>query len=374
MNITVFGLSISSAWGNGHASLLRGLFRALHGRGHSVTFFEHDAEYYASHRDATQFPYANLCLYDEWEASIPSFLQSLKDADVAMVTSYCPHGAAACDLILQRRGSLRRVFYDMDTPVTLSRLHRGDTVEYLPNEGLAGFDLVFSYTGGHAVTELRNRLGAKHVATLYGWVDPDSYRAVPMHPEFASDLSYLGTFAADRQSKVEELLILAARESPARTFLIGGAMYPHPERWPANITHLAHVAPPDHNAFYSSSPLTLNVTRGTMAAMGYCPSGRLFEAAACGTAVLSDHWKGLDHFFEPGKEILIAQSTEDTLNALELDRATLVATGSRARQRTLDCHTAAIRAERFVRLIEDPADDAEGSVEVPVEVAFEMEG
>ncbi len=373
MRIAVFGLSISSAWGNGHATLLRGLFRALHARGHSVTFFEKNTGYYESHRDATTFPHTHLCLYDQWAVSVPAFRESLSEADVAVVTSYCPDGAAACELISQQRPGLRRVFYDMDTPVTLSRLQRGETVEYLPSGDLAGFDLVLSYTGGRAVTELRNRLGAKHVATLYGWVDPEYYSVVPMRSEFTSDLSYLGTFAADRQAKVDSLLLQPAAESPEKSFLIAGAMYPHPERWPVNVRYVPHVAPPDHPAFYSSSPLTLNVTRGTMAAMGYCPSGRLFEAAACGTAVLSDWWEGLDYFFQPGSEILIAESKQEALGTLEQDRAALFATGARARERTLDCHTAAIRAERFIRLVEDPTDDAEGAPEAPVEMAVRRE-
>ena len=212
-----------------------------------------------------------------------------------------------------------------------------------------------------AVTELRNLLGARHVATLYGWVDPDCYYPVGIRPGFSSDFSYLGTFAADRQHKVESLLLNPARELPGKKFLIGGAMYPDTGHWPANVRYLPHVAPPDHAAFYSSSPLTLSVTRGTMAAMGYCPSGRLFEAAACGTAVLSDCWEGLDYFFEPGAEILIADSMEDALEALLKDRGTLIGTGVKARGRALDCHTAAIRAARLVTLIENPANDAEGN-------------
>jgi spore maturation protein CgeB len=249
----------------------------------------------------------------------------------------------------------------MDTPVTLSRLLQGNLVEYLPGDGLGGFDLVLSYTGGIAIDELRNRLSAKRVATLYGWVDPDYYCPVRVRSDFASDISYLGTFAADRQDKLETLFLDPACKLPSKKFLIGGAMYPDVEHWPANVRYLSHVAPPEHAAFYSSSPLTLSVTRGAMAAMGYCPSGRLFEAAACGTAILSDWWTGIDYFFEPGNEILIAESTEDALGVLLKDRAALVTTGARARERAMDCHTAAIRAARLTSLIENPVDDAEGN-------------
>ncbi len=135
-------------------------------------------------------------------------------------------------------------------------------------------------------------------------------------------------------------------------------MYPNPQTWPENIRYFEHVSPHEHRAFYSSSPLTLNVTRGSMAAMGYCPSGRLFEAAACGTAVLSDWWDGLDTFFTPGEEILIATSTADSVSALSKDRALLKQIGSRAKQRALDCHTAQIRADRFLELVETPRDES----------------
>ncbi len=352
MKIVVFGLSITSSWGNGHASLLRGLFRALHGAGHELHFFERDTAYYAAHRDAPALPYVTIHLYTDWETNLPSAKRILQDADAAIVTSYCPDGIAACGLITQSKAGLRAVFYDMDTPVTLDRLAQGEIVPYLPGEGLCNFDLVLSYTGGEALTALRERLGARNVATLYGWVDPEIYYKVPAFPDYASDLSYLGTYSADRQRNLQELLLDPAQRLPDCNFVIGGAMYPAPERWPENVHHFSHIPPPRHSAFYSSSPLTLSVTRGTMAAMGYCPSGRLFEAAACGTAVLSDWWDGLDTFFTPNEEILIASSSADAISALADDRAALAKIGSRARERALDCHTAASRACRLIALIE----------------------
>ncbi len=365
MRISVFGLSISSAWGNGHATLLRGLFKVLHAHGHSIDFFERNTEYYSAHRDATEFPFVNLHFYDEWASNLPLFRRCLKEADVGIVTSYCPDGAAACKLLLDEPSQLRRVFYDMDTPVTLERLKRGEDVGYVPPCGLSDFDLVLSYTGGTSISQLRELLGARRVATLYGWVDPDLYRQVPIEPRFNSHLSYLGTYAADRQEKLEALLFSPASEMKGKQFLVAGAMYPKPEQWPKNVRHLSHVSPPEHAAFYSSSPLTLNVTRGAMATMGYCPSGRLFESAACGTAVLSDWWEGLDYFFEPRREILIANSTHEAVWELLRDASELEAIGTRARARTMACHTAAIRAERLVRLIEDPFDDVEGGSPEP---------
>ncbi len=355
MKIIVFGLSISSAWGNGHATLLRGLFRALHARGHEVHFFERDAPYYAAYRDAPSLPYVNIHLYSEWSESLPLIKRVLAGSDVAMVTSYCPDGAAACEIVLDANRK-RSVFYDLDTPVTLSQLAQGELPPYLPREGLAGFDLVLSYTGGEAINQLSSWLGARKVASLYGWVDPELHSRVPACLEFSSDLSYLGTYAMDRQKSLEELLIKPAGQLPDRRFVIAGAMYPEPERWPSTIRHFPHVAPPQHSSFYSSSPLTLSVTRGTMAAMGYCPSGRLFEAAACGTAVLSDWWEGLDTFFTPGEEILIARSASEAIAAVTTDSELLARVGIRAKERTLDCHTAGHRAQRLIELIELPPD------------------
>ncbi len=351
MKFVVFGLSISSAWGNGHATLLRGLFRALHDKGHQVTFFERDVPYYASHRDAVDLPYVHLHLYTDWADILPAARRELAGADVGIVTSYCPDGADASALVLDSKLP-RTVFYDMDTGVTLDRLERGETVPYLPQSGLADFDLVLSYIGGHALSALRERLGARNVETLYGWVDAEAYYRVKPIPEYAADLSYLGTYSPDREETFNRLFVSAAKRVPQARFVVGGAMYPECASWPSNVRYFEHVAPPEHRAFYSSSPLTLNVTRASMAAMGYCPSGRLFEAGACGTVVLSDWFDGLDSFFTPGEEILIGHHVEDTLAAMQMDLASIA---KRARQRTLDCHTAAARAETLLKLVESKA-------------------
>jgi spore maturation protein CgeB len=356
MNIAIFGLSVSSAWGNGHATLLRGLFRALNRAGHAVHFFERDTPYYASHRDTLSLPFANLHVYSDWDENLDVAKRTLSNADVGVVTSYCPDGIAACDLVLNS-GLPRTIFYDMDTPVTLIRLEKGEPVPYIPKNGLGEFDLVLSYTGGKALEQLRIRLGARCVATLYGWVDPQTYYRVDPCDKFVSDLSYLGTYSADRQAALDNLLIAPARRLNERQFVIAGAMYANRETWPQNVRYFEHVPPGEHASFYSSSPLTLNVTRASMAAMGYCPSGRLFEAASCGTAVLSDWWDGLDQFFQPGQEILIARSTSDVLSMLTTDRGLLNEIGSRAKQRVFDCHTAEIRARRFLDLIETPRDE-----------------
>lgn len=357
MKIIIFGLSVSSSWGNGHATLLRGLFRALNQLGHQVHFFERDTPYYARWRDAASLDYANLYLYSNWDEILPSAHALLRDADAGIVTSYCPDGVAACELVLNANLP-RSVFYDLDTPVTLSQWERGESVPYLPAAGLSGFDLVLSYTGGRALSDLREKLGASSVAALYGWVDPAIHHRVAPSHWYEADLSYLGTYSADRQAALEALFLAPARQLADRKFVLGGAQYPNPESWPKNIRHYHHVAPPEHCNFYSSSPLTLNVTRASMAAMGYCPSGRFFEAAATGTAVLSDCWEGLDTFFEPGREVLIASSTGEAIAAIAKERHELIEIGARAKQRTLDCHTAEIRAKRLIALLENPTDES----------------
>jgi spore maturation protein CgeB len=350
MKLVIFGLTISSAWGNGHATLWRGLCRALGANGHDVVFFERDVPYYAAHRDCREPEGCRLQLYADWDDVRVQAEREVADADVAMVTSYCPDGVAAAELLLGSPSL--HVFYDLDTPVTLSRLERGEAVPYLPPRGLVDFDLALSYTGGRALSELRTRLGAKQVAPLYGSVDPDVHRRVPASEPLRSQLSYLGTYAADRQPQLEELFVEPARRRPDRKFVIGGSQYPLDFPWTPNIYYVSHMPPPQHPEFYCSSALTLNVTRAAMADMGYCPSGRLFEAAGCGTPIVSDSWEGLDAFFEPGREILLARTADDVLAALDLGAEELERIGCAACERTLSEHTAACRALDLERALE----------------------
>ena len=306
MKLVVFGLSISSSWGNGHATLWRGLCRALGARNHRTIFYERDVPYYATTRDFTGIPGCELRLFESWADIAGEAAREIQDADVAMVTSYCPDGPAAADAVLSSAARVR-CFYDLDTPVTLARLNEGAHIDYLPPGGLGGFDLVLSYTGGVALDLLRERLGARRVEPLYGSVDPDIHQPAEPSAEFRSDLSYLGTYAADRQAALEELFLEPARMRPSLRFVIGGAQYPASFPWSDNIYFVRHLPPVQHSAFYASGRATLNVTRRPMAEMGYCPSGRLFEAAACGTPILSDAWEGLDQFYRPGAEIVVCR-------------------------------------------------------------------
>jgi len=352
MKIVVFGLTISSSWGNGHATLWRGLCKSLARLGHHVVFFERDVPYYAGARDWHALPDGELVLYATWDSARVRVVQELADADAAIVTSYCPDALDAREAILDAARPLC-VFYDLDTPVTLARLQQGERVDYIGDDGLRAFDLVLSYTGGEALDALREQLGAVRVHALYGHVDPDVHHPVAIDMRYRADLSWLGTYAADRQRALEELFMRPAERCAGRKFLIAGAQYPADFPWAQNIYFVRHLPPDEHAAFLCSSRLTLNVTRAAMANMGWCPSGRLFEAAACGAVILSDEWRGLDTFYRPGEEILLASSADETLAALDLDDASLARIGRAARERTLAEHTSDHRARHLVELLED---------------------
>jgi spore maturation protein CgeB len=351
MRLVVFGLAVSSSWGNGHATLWRGLIRALTAEGHEVVFFERDAPWYRDTRDLHALPSgAELVLYPDWEEVRPRARAEASRADAVMVTSFCPDGPAASRLAWDEARGLT-VFYDMDTGITLRRIEEGTPPDYLPPEGVGAFDLVLSYTGGRALGALRDRLGARRVAPLYGHVDPEAHRPGTPSESFRGHLSYLGTFAADRQAALEALFIEPARRRPDLRFVLGGSGYPPDFPWTGNVFFVRHLPPADHPAFFASSRLTLNVTREAMAAMGWCPSGRLFEAAACGVPLLSDAWDGLGAFFAPGEEILLAASPEDTVAALSLGDGELARIARRARERVLAEHSSAARARELVALL-----------------------
>jgi spore maturation protein CgeB len=351
MNIVVFGLTISSSWGNGHATLWRGLVRALKRQGCRVAFFERDVPYYAANRDFKEISGGELVLYASWEDIAARARREIAQADAAIVTSYCPDAIAATDLIASAKPRVS-VFYDLDTPVTLAQLSQGAPVGYIGSRKLRDFDLVLSFTGGAALDELRHRLCARRVEALYGHVDPDLHRPTEPVSRYAADLSYLGTYSADRQPALQALFVIPASQRPKQRFLIGGAQYPHDFPWHPNIVFVGHLPPSEHPAFFSSSRLTLNVTRTAMARMGWCPSGRLFEAAACGVAVVTDDWNGLSSFYTEGQEILVVRSTEDVVSALELSDAELRRIAVAARERTLAEHTSEHRATILLNALE----------------------
>ncbi len=351
MKITVFGLTISSSWGNGHATPYRALIRALDRLGHSIHFFEKDVPYYSSRRDFDSCNYCELTLYPDWATIREKALSTAADSDVVITASFLPEGQRINDEILDLPRPLH-VFYDLDTPVTLNHLRQGE-VEYLGWNQISAFDLILSFTGGKAITELEQEYGARMVRPLYGCVDPDDYRRTETATNFNCDLSYMGTYSADRQAKLDELLLEPSRRQPEKQFLLAGSLYPWQWHWPENVRRIEHIAPADHARFYSSSRITLNITRGEMAANGWCPSGRFFEAAACGTPLITDAWAGLDSFFNLRTEIRVVTSAEDVQEALLMPEAELKSMASHARQRTLDEHTGMVRARQLLSYLEE---------------------
>ena len=363
MHIVIFGLTVSSSWGNGQATLWRGLLRALSRRGHTATFYEQDVSYYADTRDNwTPPPGVSLRLYSSLDEIRAVALRDFDSADLGMFTSYCPDGPGVAELILNSSAEIK-CFYDLDTPVTLTSLNSGQPVAYLPSAALSDFDLVLSYTGGRALGELQSRLGARTVAPLYGSVDPEAHFPVAPVDEYRGILSYLGTFAPDRQQALEELFLEPARRMPAETFQLAGAQYPDSFSALPNIAFVSHLAPHLHPAFFCSSRATLNITRGVMAQYGFCPSGRLFEAAACGVPIVSDGWDGLDMFFIPGEEILRVDTSEDVIETLSLPVSHLRRIAKAARERTLAIHT----AERSVMELEDICDRVSNRLQAAIE-------
>jgi spore maturation protein CgeB len=217
--------------------------------------------------------------------------------------------------------------------------------EYIDARLLPELDVYFSFTGGPVLDELETRFVVRHAAPLYCSFDPDAYRPQPVDSRLACALSYMGTYAPDRQPKLEEFLSAPASSLPQKKFILAGPMYPPSVSWPANVEHIFHLAPQYHPNLYSSSDFVLNVTRREMVIAGYSPSVRLFEAAACGATIISDNWPGLDSFFAPEKEILLATSSDDVVRWLKMGR--LPEIGARAKARVLEQHTAAIRATEF---------------------------
>ena len=347
LKVVIFGLSITSAWGNGHATTFRSLARALHSRGHKIVFFERDLDWYASNRDLPDPPFCEVRLFQSWDAVLPQARREINNCDVAMVGSYFPDGIRAIDEVLNSPAPVK-VFYDIDTPVTVAQLRNSGTTEYLRGNQIPGFDWYFSFTGGPMLRELESRFGAQRAAPLYCSVDEQEYRTWPVHKRYQSDMSYMGTYAPDRQPKIEELFCQPARRLPRQRFLLAGPQYPRQLRWPANVRRIHHLNPRWHARFYSSSRLTLNVTRRAMVQAGYSPSVRLFEAAACGATLVSDNWPGLDSFFVPGKEILVPSGSDDvTAYLAAADETELRRIGLRAQERVLAEHTAQRRAQQF---------------------------
>jgi spore maturation protein CgeB len=341
LRIVILGLSVTSSWGNGHATTYRGLIRELTARGHDVLFLEREVPWYASNRDLPRPPHGRTVLYLDLAELKQRFTGDIEDADMVIVGSYVPEGAKVGEWVTRTARGLT-AFYDIDTPVTLAKLARGED-EYLTAELIPEYQLYLSFTGGPILERLEQEFGAPMARPLYCSVDPELY--YPESVDARWDLGYMGTYSDDRQPALTRFLIEPARAWPVGHFAVAGPQYPQRIRWPRNVSRIEHLPPKRHRAFYNAQHFTLNLTRADMIAAGYSPSVRLFEAAACGTPIISDYWDGLDSLFEPGLEILVARSTSDVLQWLrdtpQEDRRAL---GDRGRVRVLAQHTAAHRA------------------------------
>jgi spore maturation protein CgeB len=344
LRVVVLGLSITSSWGNGHATTYRALLREFAARGHDVLFLERDQPWYAAHRDLPDPGFCRTELYGSLAQLRERFTREVRDADLVIVGSFVPEGVAVGDWV-QRTARGIKAFYDIDTPVTLARLARGEH-DYLAPRQIAGYDMYLSFTGGPTLRRLEREFGSPCARVLYCSVDPALYHPQALPKQW--DLGYMGTYSDDRQPGVERLLLEPARQHAQGRFVVAGPQYPDDIAWPGNVDYKPHLPPAEHRAFYNSQRWTLNITRADMIAAGWSPSVRLFEAAACGTPIVSDRWSGIETLFVPGREIVLADGTDDVLRLLkntgEDERERMA---ERARQRILAEHTAAHRAHQL---------------------------
>lgn len=340
LRVVVLGLSLSSSWGNGHATTFRALLKAFAARGHDILFLERDVPWYASNRDLQDPDFCRLEFYSNLE-DLWRYRDVIADADAVIVGSYVPEGVAVGQWVQQTAKGVV-AFYDIDTPVTLAKLERGD-YEYLTPALIRDYDVYFSFTGGHTLDYLMDHYGSPAARALYCSVDPNAYPALDREKRW--DLTYLGTYSPDRQPTLERLLVEPARRASHLRFVVAGPQYPADIEWPSNVERIDHIPPGDHPAFYAQSRYTLNVTRADMIRAGYSPSVRLFEAAACGTPIISDIWDGIETLLEPGQDIILAEKPDDVLNVLDTWAETRrKALGASAQRRILAEHTAAHRA------------------------------
>lgn len=340
LNIVIIGLTITSSWGNGHATTYRGLVRELTRLGHNVLFLERDVEWYASNRDMPKPPFGTTRLYSDLPALKSGYAEAIRDADAVVIGSYVQDGIEVGEWVRSINDQVV-AFYDIDTPVTLAKLSAGKN-DYLSRELIAKYDLYLSFTGGPTLKVLEKKFASPMARALYCSFDPEIYFPEPQAPSW--DLGYMGTYSDDRQPTVERLLLEAARSAPALKFAVVGPQYPASIPWPKNVARINHLSPREHRKFYNAQRFTLNVTRRDMIEAGFSPSVRLFEAAACGTPIISDFWPGLDELFKIDEDILVASSTADTLKYLAMDDSERRELGVRARSRVLTEHTARHRA------------------------------
>jgi len=350
LDIVVFGLSITSSWGNGHATTYRALLKALAQRGHRVTFLERDVPWYRAHRDLANPAYCKVELYSELPEVSRRFAKLVASADLVILGSYVPDGTVLADWITTHTKGIT-AFYDIDTPITLTALGQGKA-EYITAALIPRFDLYLSFTGGPVLEVIEKVYGSPRARPLYCSVDPELHKPVAAPTKWR--LGYLGTYSEDRQQKLNSLMISTAKQLLRESFVVAGSSYPQAMTWPENIERIDHVPPEAHSRFYCSQTYTLNITRANMVAAGFSPSVRLFEAAAAGVPIISDRWAGIESIFTPGEEILIADMPERVVKILsELPDTRRRSIAAAARKRVLANHTAEQRALQLERYYEE---------------------
>ncbi|MBD0331215.1 MAG: glycosyltransferase [Chitinophagaceae bacterium] len=341
LNIVILGLSITSSWGNGHATTFRGLVRELNKKSHRIIFLERDVPWYANNRDLPNPPFCKTELYSSIDELKQKFTELIRNADLVMVGSYVPEGVAIGNFVIETAEGIS-AFYDIDTPVTLSKIEKDD-FEYLHPQQIPKYDLYLSFTGGPTLKRLEKFYGSPMARAFYCSFDPELYFPEVQRPRW--DLGYLGTYSIDRQKSLGILMLDAAKKFAEGKFAVAGPQYPLDIQWPQNVQRIEHLPPMEHRHFYNQQRFTLNITRTDMIKAGYSPSVRLFEAAACATPVISDYWDGIGSIFEIGTEILISKSAEDTIRFLsEMSEEERKNIGAKAREKALNNHTAAHRA------------------------------
>jgi spore maturation protein CgeB len=343
LNCVFLGLSITSSWGNGHATTYRGLIKELWRRGHSITFLERDVPWYAENREFDHLPYCRVLLYSSLEELKDKYAAIVRSADLVLVGSYVPEGIAIGRWITCLVPKCA-AFYDIDTPITLANLRAG-TCEYISPDLYPKYHLYLSFTGGPTLDFIERKLGSPCARALYCSVDPSLYYPERRPPQW--DLAYLGTYAPDRQPSLQSFLLDVATLNSDSKFAVIGPQYPESIIWPGNVERSNHLPAADHRYFYNSQKFTLNLTRQDMVRAGYSPSVRLFEAAACGTPILTDIWPGLDTIFKPGREILAVRTSRDVTSYLQMPDEERLEIGERGRKRVLRFHTASVRAEQL---------------------------
>jgi spore maturation protein CgeB len=348
MRIAWFASSLVSAYWNGAATYYRGLVRALHERGHSITFLEPDAYERQQHRDLDDPGWAEVVVFEpaRWREA----LDRAAGADVVVKASGVGVLDAELEAAVLELGARTTVFWDVDAPATLARMEadEDDSLRAL----VPGYDLVLTYGGGDPVVERYRALGARDCVPVYNALDPETHHPVERDERFACDLAFLGNRLPDREARVEEFFLRAAELAPARTFLLGGSGWDD-RPLPPNVRSLGHVSTRDHNVLNATPLAVLNVSRESMAANGFSPATRVFEATGAGACLITDAWEGIELFLEPGSEVLVARDGAEVaalVEALEPERAGAI--GDAARRRVLAEHTYAHRAVEVERLLE----------------------